>query len=122
MHSPGTRYNPEHRSGLLKALPDITTLHYRINVPNILWHLPYLQAIMEHNEQTNKIFPGRHGSSHGMKLCIGMTSKTICRNILGLSDAQLTDSATNNANDNLGRLMTEYTHYNLPVSFALSFP
>lgn len=30
-----------------RAPPDITTLHYRINVPNILWHLPYLPAITE---------------------------------------------------------------------------
>mgnify|MGYP000184641076 CR=1 FL=1 len=29
------------------ALPDTSTLHYRISVPDILWHLPYLPAITE---------------------------------------------------------------------------
>ena len=55
-----------------------------------------------------------------MKLCIGDFKDYLQEYPSDFPDAQAYEALLQIANDNTGRPMTEYTHYNLPVSIELS--
>lgn len=71
----------------------------------------------------NKTFSrGDIGSSHKDEIMYWNDFKNYLQEYPSdFPDAQAYGALLQIANDNTGRPMTEYTHYNLPVSFALSF-